>query len=573
MSQAPQQDDENLVFDLDRRPPVVTVDVEPRRLQLWCLSREDAEAVYADAVERDDHGAMQWLARNDRYFMLSVVLRRADVRRDWLYDRCREVEADPDDRLDLWAREHYKSTIITFAGIIQEIINNPEITIGIFAHNRPTAKAFLRQIMQECELNEFLKNLFPDIFHADPRKDSTKWSEDEGICVKRKSNPKECTVEAWGLVDGMPTGKHFKLRVYDDVVTEKSVTNADMIRKTTDMFDLSEDLGTHGGRMWMIGTRYHFGDTYGVVMNRGIITERRHPATDDGTFDGKPIFLSDRDWLRKLSRPKSIVAAQQLLNPLAGAETAFSVKLLQFWEVRPKRLNIYITVDPSKGKHASSDRTSIIVTGVDINRNKYLLDGLCHRMNLSKRWQMLRTMYRRWSSEMPGVAGVFVGYEEFGLQTDIEYFEERMRLEKYSFPIEELNWPRSGPSSKRHRIERLEPDIRMGRWRLPRTIDIDEEGNTTPYNVEDTRQAQAAREANEAWRIAPNIRQRDEDNKVYPLIDRFLEEYIFFPFAPHDDILDSASRIYDMDPQPPIFYNDEPGHANSTEPEVFMDGI
>ncbi|HTN72853.1 MAG TPA: Hint domain-containing protein, partial [Methylomirabilota bacterium] len=86
-----------------------------------------------------------------------------------------------------------------------------------------------------------------------------------GIIVKRKGNPKEATVEAWGLVDGQPTGRHFILRVYDDVVTRESVTTAEQVKKTTDAWELSLNLGvseTRGGRERYIGTRYcTVGDT------------------------------------------------------------------------------------------------------------------------------------------------------------------------------------------------------------------------------------------------------------------------------------------------------------------------
>ena len=186
----------------------------------------------------------RWLGRNDLFYLLVRLLRRVDANSDWLFERCREVEAAPNDHLDLWAREHYKSTVITFALTVQDILNDPEVTVGFFSFNRPTAKTFLVQIMRELESNQYLKWLYSDILYADPRSESPKWGEEGGIIVKRKGNPKESTVEAWGLVDGQPTGRHFKLRVYDDVVTRESVTTVEQIKKTTDAWELSENLGS-----------------------------------------------------------------------------------------------------------------------------------------------------------------------------------------------------------------------------------------------------------------------------------------------------------------------------------------
>jgi hypothetical protein len=84
------------------------------------------------------------------------------------------------------------------------MLRDPEITIGIFSHTKPVARKFLLQIKQELETNEDLKRVYPDVFWDDPRKESPAWSEDKGIVVKRKSNPKEATLEAHGLVDGSP---------------------------------------------------------------------------------------------------------------------------------------------------------------------------------------------------------------------------------------------------------------------------------------------------------------------------------------------------------------------------------
>jgi hypothetical protein len=164
-------------------------------------ARTDRIEVYRtilrDAVE---HGHLddteRRLCKSDLFYLLAYVLRRPDVQAsDWLYDRCIEVQASPDGHLDLWSREHYKSTLITFALTIQDILKDPNVTIGIFSHTKPIARAFLRQIKYELETNERLKQLFPAILWADPKSDAVKagcnWSEDKGITVQRTNNDKE----------------------------------------------------------------------------------------------------------------------------------------------------------------------------------------------------------------------------------------------------------------------------------------------------------------------------------------------------------------------------------------------
>jgi len=54
--------------------------------------------------------------------------------RQWYFDRCREVQTSPDGHLDLWAaREYGNPGNITFALTIDDILNDPEVTVGIFS--------------------------------------------------------------------------------------------------------------------------------------------------------------------------------------------------------------------------------------------------------------------------------------------------------------------------------------------------------------------------------------------------------------------------------------------------------
>lgn len=530
------------------------------------------------------------LCRMDLFFLLAFVLMRLDAMHPWIFQRCREVQAQPNGFLDLWSREHYKSTIITYALTIQEILKNPEVTIGIFSHTRPIAKAFLRQIKRELEANVVLKELFPDILWENANSQSPKWSEDEGIIVKRSGNPKEATVEAWGLVDGQPTSKHYGLRIYDDVVTRESVTTPEQIKKTTEAWELSDNLGTRDGIVRVIGTRYNLYDTYSVMIQRGAFTPRLHAATHNGRMDGKPVFFEQKVWDRKKkTQSRRMIAAQLLQNPLADEDARFMPLWLKPYEVRPRTLNISITCDPSLGRRKNSDNTAIAVIGYAKGGAKYLLDGYCHRMSLSQRWGYLRDLYNKWSA-MPGVQNITVGYERYGQQADQEYFDERMRIEKIVFSIRELSWVRENDQSKEHRVDRLEPDFRNSRFYLP--LSVWKDGRPHRWRADDdpesksyqavlwtpvadiieaggesitTTQQRAIDSGNDDL-VCKAIKKVDNEKQIYDLTNRFIEEYLNFPFGEHDDLIDAASRIYDMEMIEPTIIS-----KTSTDPAIYYD--
>jgi hypothetical protein len=292
----------------------------------------------------------------------------------------------------------HNSSIITTGGIIQEIVCDPEITIVIFSVVKPIATEFLAQIKNEFETNDRLKAVFPDVLYQNPTRRGpdgkpAKWGTARGITVKRKQRPKEATLEAHGLIDGQPTGRHFRMHVYDDVVTQDNLTEG-QLKKTTLRFEMADNLGTRQGvRKWIIGTRYHFADTYQAIIDKGSAKPRIYPATIDGTLantrtlkDGTVVsnlvLLSVENWERIKRDQSKVVAAQMLLNPLAGTEATFKTEWLHGhgYEVIPAVLNVYILCDPSKGSaNQRSDRTAIPVIGIDQGGNKYLLDGVRHK--------------------------------------------------------------------------------------------------------------------------------------------------------------------------------------------------
>jgi hypothetical protein len=130
------------------------------------------------------------------------------------------------------------------------------------------------------------------------------------------------------------------------------------------------------------------------------------------------------------------------------------------------------------------------------------------------------------------------------------------------FAIEELAWPNEGKMSKEDRVQRLQPDFELSKFHLPPIIQhpdlgdsywkFNSDAKTIDYTpVRGPTNLMRAMEAQgQGYRVPKPLIRKDEDGNIYDLTRALIEEMLLFPFATHDDLVDAASRIYDMSPSP-----------------------
>lgn len=448
--------------------------------------------------EDERNQVMRHLCLTDIFFLAFFVLDQEFYYNDFAFNFCKKVSENP---WQLWlvARGHLKSLTITIAHNIQLILANPDISIAIPSYNLKTAKSFVRQIKIILEGNELLKALFPDVLYTNPATQSPKWSEQEGLVVKRKTTRKEPTVMGFGLVDGQATGYHFDVLSFDDVVVPESVTSPEMITKTTERWQLADNIGMPTTLKKYCGTRYHYFDTYAEVQK--VTPTTVIPATDNGEIDGKAVFLSQEELEKKLKEQgRYIFSAQMLLKPVAKEDQTFHMEDFAYYEDLP-RVNYYIACDPANTKSKKSDFTAYLVFGYSADRKVYLVDGVHDKLDLGQRYRALKALNERYKP-------LVIGYEKYGLQADVDFFRMENAKTNYYMPLTELG----GILSKEDRILRLAGLFGKKDMLFPRHL---------PYV-------------------------RVFGNEPIDIVNNLQMELMAFPFSEHDDLSDCLSRCYDL---------------------------
>ncbi len=203
--------------------------------------------------------ALRKRCKEDLRFLVTKIMQMPRWSSPLHDDLVKMVDSPGDRKLILLPRGHQKSTIITVAWVIQQLLRDPNLRIMIISATWKLSKDLLHQIKAVLTTSP-LKDLFGD-FSTNQTRFTTEFID----IAQRTKHTKDPSISTGGIDTGK-TGSHCDLLVFDDICSPENTTTAEQINKTLESFRDCLPLLDPGGRIVMIGTRYAMSDAYGYIL-------------------------------------------------------------------------------------------------------------------------------------------------------------------------------------------------------------------------------------------------------------------------------------------------------------------
>jgi predicted phage terminase large subunit-like protein len=445
--------------------------------------------------------ARRTLCRKDLYYLIHNVLGYRDTT-NWHRRLSNSIVANRDIwQLHLHPRGHFKSTVITIGESIQDLLIDPNDTNLIVNAILGKAKAFLREIKSHFQKNEVLLSLFPEyrIEHKTQMGTGESWT-----CPARTNHwIREGSIEVTG-VDQAVVSAHYAKLTLDDIVNNLNVGTAALRAKLKARFSEYLSLLNPPGRVRIVGTRWHYYDLYGWLLER--LQKEDEVDFDFKIFksaalvDGMPIFPErfTHDYLNKLrgSQGQYIFSCQYLNDPQPNEDKTFDYRQVSIVKT-PKvpngtHLFKFTTCDPSVSQTKRSDPTVISTVAVNC-------DGEFFITRIRRGWwnpdEIIENLLQVVKLDSPQRCGI----ETTAFQRVLKYYlDKESKRRKIFFRVEEIK--RSTAVHKEDRIKAIQPYLNAGLINI-----VDDVDNPSEETLE------------------------------------FMEELDTFPFGKFDDILDTIA--------------------------------
>ncbi len=309
--------------------------------------------------------------------------------------------------LQLAFRGSGKTTTCTVTKSIHYLLKNPNFRLLIASKTAKHAEAILREIKNHFEQNERLAEIFGPYYES---KRMAKWHETEIEVLPRTLMAKEASITALG-VGGQTVGKHYDAIISDDLVDEEN-SRTKLQRDKLKAWKYSSLDPTleppdpaieHRGEHHNLGTRYHFDDLWGHLIENEL--EEHHQIVRSLDENGRspwPEKFPPKFFLEKRKR-----SGQIIFNCQYQCDTeAMKGEIFQYDDCQrleddkypgKDSLRVYMGVDLAISEDEKADKFAIVVIGIAQDRSGYyVLDFYENQLRFSAQTAKIIEYARRW---------------------------------------------------------------------------------------------------------------------------------------------------------------------------------
>ena len=408
------------------------------------------------------------LTSKDLFYFAKYVLNYTALQEQPHRELCRILRGPSLRNLIVQPRGTFKSTIVTIADNILDIVKNPNIRILIDSQDVSTSKKFLEEIRSQFESNDELRKLFGDYV-------GDTWN-DSSIRVPRDPNlpnfhAKDPTILTGG-VETPRVGSHVDKLVEDDLCSEHNTNNSEQLSKVVDHWRRNQPILEPGGKENVVMTPWSLGDLSYTIrdMEKALRKDGgkkfhiywRGAVNSDGS-----LFFPERlshEFLneKRIELGSKIYSSQYACNALDEDRLLFKPSWIRFYgHYAPQNLYVTSTLDPAISERDDACNTACVTCGTDVDGYLYILDAWAKKADPSK---ILDDMFETQRKHNP----VEFGVEVVAFQKTLKFWMwERARQTGEFIPFKELKTDTR--VTKDMRIKALVPYLESGTILFPGT--------------------------------------------------------------------------------------------------------
>lgn len=316
---------------------------------------------------------------------------------------------DHEEGLILMPRGHLKSSSVAFSYPLQELMKDNNKKILLIQESSRLACLTLEQIAKQLRNNKKIQKNYTYYIERDTQ---------EMLFLKSEGIEKEPSILAAGVM-GAITGFHPDIIILDDPVSLEMVKTPYRMQEIRTWFwGTIYHMKKKGTKIFVIGTRKHFGDLYADLMKKFPVYHEKaiiqHPTSYEVERDkegipvrvssvkGQPKTLWPSEWpierlLLMKEKSGTVHFNREMQNePLSDEDAPFKLHWLNYYEeIKGKIKGRFAAVDPAISLKKGSDYFALVSILLMENNDLYIEKYIHDKFSFPEQVKTIKNFIRQ----------------------------------------------------------------------------------------------------------------------------------------------------------------------------------